>query len=109
MALLISTVNTLGTRWGLFRHYWVVAKLALTEVRNGDLGHRNTGHQHDMARIASPPIRELPGSLVPLRRRDPYCCFHPVPLGVQTSRSDPFTAGTNNSNGNGLTRKTPMR
>lgn len=29
-ALLSGVVQSLGTRWGLFRHYWVVAKLALT-------------------------------------------------------------------------------
>jgi hypothetical protein len=29
-ALLTGLVQSLGTSWGLFRHYWVVAKLALT-------------------------------------------------------------------------------
>lgn len=29
-ALLIGVLQSLGTRWGLFRHYWVVAKLLLT-------------------------------------------------------------------------------
>jgi hypothetical protein len=29
-ALLTGLVQSLGTTWGLFRHYWVVAKLALT-------------------------------------------------------------------------------
>ena len=29
-ALLIGIVESLGTRWGLVRHYWIVAKLALT-------------------------------------------------------------------------------
>lgn len=29
-ALVSGLVQSLGTRWGLFRHYWVVAKLALT-------------------------------------------------------------------------------
>ena len=28
--LLIGLLESLGTKWGLFRHYWVVAKLALT-------------------------------------------------------------------------------
>lgn len=31
-ALLSGLVQSLGTEWGLFRHYWVVAKLALTLV-----------------------------------------------------------------------------
>lgn len=29
-ALLIGLVQSLGTKWGLFRHYWVLAKLVLT-------------------------------------------------------------------------------
>ena len=29
-SLLIGIVQSLGTAWGLFRHYWVVAKLLLT-------------------------------------------------------------------------------
>ena len=29
-ALLIGVVQSLGTPWGLFRHYWVLAKLLLT-------------------------------------------------------------------------------
>ncbi len=29
-SLLIGIVESLGTRWGLFRHYWIVAKLVLT-------------------------------------------------------------------------------
>lgn len=31
-SLLIGIVQSLGTQWGLFRHYWVVAKLMLTIV-----------------------------------------------------------------------------
>ena len=29
-ALITGIVEALGTRWGLFRHYWVLAKLAIT-------------------------------------------------------------------------------
>jgi len=29
-ALLTGIVQSLGTRWGLFRHYWIVTKLLLT-------------------------------------------------------------------------------
>ena len=29
-ALLTGLVLSLGTKWGLFRHYWIVAKLVLT-------------------------------------------------------------------------------
>ncbi len=31
-SLVIGVVNALGTKWGLFRHYWVLAKLLLTIV-----------------------------------------------------------------------------
>lgn len=31
-ALLTGLIQSLGTTWGVFRHYWVVAKLALTIV-----------------------------------------------------------------------------
>src|SRR5713226_2479378 len=31
-SLLTGLVSSLGTRWGLFRHYWVLAKLLLTFV-----------------------------------------------------------------------------
>ena len=31
-ALASGLVQSLGTEWGLFRHYWIVAKLALTTV-----------------------------------------------------------------------------
>lgn len=36
-ALISGVVQSLGTSWGLFRHYWVVAKLALTAVATGVL------------------------------------------------------------------------
>ena len=29
-ALLTGVVESLGTTWGLFRHYWIVTKLLLT-------------------------------------------------------------------------------
>lgn len=36
-SLLSGVVQALGTRWGLFRHYWVLAKLALTLFATGVL------------------------------------------------------------------------
>ena len=29
-SVLVGVINALGTSWGLFRHYWVLVKLALT-------------------------------------------------------------------------------
>jgi len=34
-ALLTGILQSLGTTWGLFRHYWVVAKLAVTVIATG--------------------------------------------------------------------------
>jgi len=31
-ALLIGLIESLGTKWGLIRHYWVIVKLALTLI-----------------------------------------------------------------------------
>lgn len=36
-ALLIGLIQSLGTPWGLFRHYWLIVKLALTLVALGVL------------------------------------------------------------------------
>lgn len=36
-SLLTGVVQSLGTEWGLFRHYWVVAKLGLTLVASAIL------------------------------------------------------------------------
>ncbi|WP_309235299.1 hypothetical protein [Streptomyces sp. TRM64462] len=36
-SLLTGVVQALGTPWGLLRHYWVVAKLALTVLATGFL------------------------------------------------------------------------
>jgi hypothetical protein len=32
LSLLSGLVQSLGTEWGLFRHYWIVAKLVLTVI-----------------------------------------------------------------------------
>ena len=34
-ALLTGVVQSLGTSWGLFRHYWVVIKLIITIISTG--------------------------------------------------------------------------
>ena len=36
-SLLSGIVMSLGTKWGLFRHYWVLISLALTTVATGVL------------------------------------------------------------------------
>jgi hypothetical protein len=37
ISLLIGVIQSLGTPWGLFRHYWVIVKLALTVLSIGVL------------------------------------------------------------------------
>ena len=32
LALIVGLVESLGTKWGLIRHYWVIVKLALTVI-----------------------------------------------------------------------------
>lgn len=32
LSLVVGVVNALGTRWGLFRHYWVLLKFMLTVI-----------------------------------------------------------------------------
>ena len=64
-SVLIGIVNSLGTPWGLLRHYWVVAKLLLTvfAVTILLLETRTIGHLADAAASAADP-RRLPGTLV---------------------------------------------
>lgn len=47
-ALLSGLVQSLGTRWGLFRHWWIVAKLILTVVAVVIL----LQHMRDVSRMA---------------------------------------------------------
>ncbi|MBY0307781.1 MAG: hypothetical protein K2Q09_03480 [Phycisphaerales bacterium] len=55
-ALVTGVVQSLGTRWGVVRHYWVVAKLALTLVMTAVL----LGHLPAVSYAASPvPSRSV--------------------------------------------------
>ena len=47
-ALLSGLVQSLGTRWGLFRHWWIVVKLILTVVAVAVLFQ----HMRDVSRVA---------------------------------------------------------
>lgn len=59
-SLLTGLVQSLGTRWGLFRHYWVVFKLALTLLATGVLllYTRTLTAYGDAARLPHPTARE---------------------------------------------------
>jgi hypothetical protein len=63
-SVLIGTVNALGTPWGLFRHYWVLAKLLLTLFATTILllETQTISHMAEVAASDADP-RELPGSL----------------------------------------------
>ncbi|HEX5579227.1 MAG TPA: DUF2269 domain-containing protein [Candidatus Limnocylindria bacterium] len=57
-ALLSGLVLSLGTAWGLFRHYWVASKLVITAVSTGVLlVYMGTFRQ--MAGVAADPVVEL--------------------------------------------------
>lgn len=60
-ALISGVVQSLGTPWGLFRHYWVVAKLALTLVATGVLlGHMPAvGHAARQAALPTASVADL--------------------------------------------------
>ena len=63
-SVLIGIVNSLGTPWGLLRHYWVLAKLPLTLFAAIILLLETStiSHLADMAASGADP-RELPGTL----------------------------------------------
>jgi hypothetical protein len=63
-SLAIGLLQSLGTRWGLFRHYWVLAKLLLTVVatvvlllQTGTI--RYPAHAAGERPLASADLREL--------------------------------------------------
>ncbi|HEX8347246.1 MAG TPA: DUF2269 domain-containing protein [Actinoplanes sp.] len=64
-SVLVGTVNALGTPWGLFRHYWVLVKLALT-LFAATILLVETGTVSYLAAAAasSPDPRQLPGTLL---------------------------------------------
>jgi hypothetical protein len=57
-AVVTGIVQSLGTRWGLFRHYWVVFKLVLALGAAAVLLHY-TGTFGEMARAAADPETPL--------------------------------------------------
>ncbi|MGH3468239.1 MAG: DUF2269 domain-containing protein [Thermocrispum sp.] len=64
-SVLIGITNALGTRWGLFRHYWVLVKLLLTVFAATVLliEARTVRYLADAATSGADP-RELPGTLL---------------------------------------------
>lgn len=64
-SVVIGVVNALGTKWGLFRHYWVLLKLSFTLLATVVLL-VTTGTVDERARLAAAgaPIAELPGTLL---------------------------------------------
>lgn len=103
-ALLSGLVQSLGTPWGLFRHYWVVAKLALTLVATGVLlAHLPAvSHAATLAAqgLAAPPTRHgtllaslvvhAAGGIVVLLAVTALSVFKPwgrTPLGCRAQRA----------------------
>ena len=52
-ALVSGIVQSLGTKWGLFRHYWVIAKLALTTFAAAALVVHQSTAINEAARLAT--------------------------------------------------------
>jgi hypothetical protein len=78
-ALLTGVVQSLGTRWGLFRHYWVVAKLLLTLIVLGvvslqlpliaqlaDIAAAGHAFSPDLERLRASPVLHAAGGLLVL-------------------------------------------
>lgn len=63
-ALLSGVVQSLGTRWGLVRHYWVLAKLALTLAATAVLLGHLPAVNH-AARLASAPASRVSSGVLP--------------------------------------------
>lgn len=59
-SLLTGLIQSLGTPWGLFRHYWVVFKLVLNLLATGVLllYTRTLAAYGDVARMPHPTARE---------------------------------------------------
>lgn len=64
-ALLSGIVQSLGTPWGLFRHYWVVAKLALTLAATGVLLGHMPVVRHAATLAAQPATQVADFGMVP--------------------------------------------
>jgi hypothetical protein len=59
-ALVTGLIQSLGTEWGLFRHYWIVLKLLLTVVGSVILTiHMRTVTEVSRAAVAAAPLIEL--------------------------------------------------
>jgi hypothetical protein len=60
-ALITGLVQSLGTEWGLFRHYWIVAKLVLSLLASaGLLLHQFTAVAGAARRVSASAADELP-------------------------------------------------
>jgi hypothetical protein len=62
-SLVTGVIQGLGSKWGLLRHYWVVAKLLLTVFATAILllYTQTTAHFAELARQSIPPDAEIGG------------------------------------------------
>lgn len=63
-ALVSGIVQSLGTRWGLFQHYWVVVKLVLTSLAVLALFVHQTTAITEAARLAADAATPVLGSVL---------------------------------------------
>lgn len=89
-SVLIEVIKSLGTPWGLFRHYWVLVKLLLTIIATAILLLETPpiSQLADTAVAAADP-RGLPRHAGALLRRPDSAAPHHHPVRVQTPRGHP--------------------
>jgi hypothetical protein len=108
-ALVSGLVQSLSTRWGLFRHWWIVAKLILTVVAVVILFQ----HMRDVNRVSlmakegmlssadlRPELIHSAGGLLVLFVVMTLSMFKPwgvTPYGRRVSQPDPVSRPTNNA------------
>ncbi|MCI0688154.1 MAG: hypothetical protein L0Y54_13090 [Sporichthyaceae bacterium] len=89
-SLLTGLVQSLGTAWGLFRHYWVIAKLLMNLFATAVLllYLRALDYFGDLAMDATTAadLRSLRDPSPVLQRPEPCCCCSPLRCWRYTSR-----------------------
>ncbi len=93
ISLLSGLVSSLGTSWGLFRHYWVLIKLLLTILAVVVLLIQ-LGPINRLARVAADPASSMPDlrggeqTADSCHRRPGGVAGRAGPRGLQTTRSN---------------------
>ena len=88
-SVLIAIVNSVSAPWGLFQHYWVVVKLALTLFRNcNSPGGSGRSEIHGRGRGIRRRSARLARLAAALHRRPGCVARYDDIVGVQAARRD---------------------